>query len=153
MPKRRAQKQKGAPKGPKRATVSATPKAKPTFDVVVVTCCHERQCTAIRKELARRPEFDDVVALAVSDPHSRRVGSGGGTLNALIEAAKALTRKQRGLPADSDVEVSASSLADAKVCIIHSGGDSQRSPTQSVCGKAWSWLNTLHYAGDEPDAE
>ena len=111
MPKRRAQKQKCTQNPAKRPARGAAPKTKPTFDVVVVTCCHERQCTAIRKELARRPEFNDIVALAVSDPHSRRVGSGGGTLNALFEAAKALTAKQKGLPADAEVDVDASSLA------------------------------------------
>lgn len=39
-----------------------------------------------------------------------------------------------------------SGLADARVLLVHSGGDSQRSPTQCVCGKAWSALNSC---GDE----
>lgn len=33
-------------------------------------------------------------------------------------------------------------LASARVLLVHSGGDSQRSPTQCVCGKAWSALNS-----------
>lgn len=33
-------------------------------------------------------------------------------------------------------------LATARVLLVHSGGDSQRSPTQCVCGKAWSALNS-----------
>lgn len=33
-------------------------------------------------------------------------------------------------------------LAAARVLLVHSGGDSQRSPTQCVCGKAWSALNS-----------
>eukprot|EP00937_MAST-01D_sp_MAST-1D-sp2_P001135 g1135.t1 len=110
------------------------------FDAVVVTTCHETQCIAIREELARRPAFNDLVALSVADPHSRRVGSGGGTLNALVEAAEALTAKAHGgrrTPIDEAL------LRKSKICIIHSGGDSQRSPTQSVCGKAWSWLNSV----------
>lgn len=39
-----------------------------------------------------------------------------------------------------------SGLAAARVLLVHSGGDSQRSPTQCVCGKAWSALNSC---GDE----
>lgn len=33
-------------------------------------------------------------------------------------------------------------LEQLRVLVVHSGGDSQRSPTQSVCGKAWSALPT-----------
>lgn len=33
-------------------------------------------------------------------------------------------------------------LSAARVLLVHSGGDSQRSPTQCVCGKAWSALNS-----------
>ena len=36
----------------------------------------------------------------------------------------------------------AGGLAAARVLLVHSGGDSQRSPTQCVCGKAWSALNS-----------
>jgi len=35
-------------------------------------------------------------------------------------------------------------LEDVAVLMVHSGGDSQRSPTNSVCGKAWSALNSAH---------
>jgi len=114
------------------------------FDAVVVTACHERQCIAIRDELARRPAFQGLVALAVSDPHSRRVGSGGGTINALVEVAEELTLRSTGKRQPIDFGV----LNRSKVCIIHSGGDSQRSPTQSVCGKAWSSLNSLSEDGE-----
>lgn len=41
---------------------------------------------------------------------------------------------------DADFRVDA--LAQLRVLVVHSGGDSQRSPTQSVCGKAWSGLPT-----------
>jgi GDPmannose 4,6-dehydratase len=114
------------------------------FDAVVVTACHERQCIAIRDELARRPAFQGLVVLAVSDPHSRRVGSGGGTINALVEVAEELTLRSTGKRQPIDFGV----LNRSKVCIIHSGGDSQRSPTQSVCGKAWSSLNSLSEDGE-----
>ncbi|CAN0559410.1 unnamed protein product, partial [Ectocarpus sp. 12 AP-2014] len=38
-------------------------------------------------------------------------------------------------------------LAAARVLLVHSGGDSQRSPTQCVCGKAWSALNSCGDSG------
>jgi hypothetical protein len=62
----------------------------------------------------------------VSDPHGFRVGSGGGTLNALSEL------QSRGVDLQADC---------GRVLIVHSGGDSKRAPLHSVCGKAWMPLN------------
>ena len=42
----------------------------------------------------------------------------------------------------------AGGLAAARVLLVHSGGDSQRSPTQCVCGKAWSALNSCSDRGN-----
>jgi fucokinase len=70
-----------------------------------------------------------VQVLVVSDPAGARVGSGGGTLNALAQL--------------SQLNEGSWCLADHCTLMIHSGGDSQRSPTQSVCGKAWSSLNSV----------
>ena len=99
--------------------------------IVIVTCANEAQAEAAREELDARGDRlgDGIRAIAVADPEGRRVGSGGGTLNALV-AADALL----GDGAD------AAWLDDTLVVVVHSGGDSQRSPSQSVCGKAWSLL-------------
>jgi fucokinase len=70
-----------------------------------------------------------VEVLVVSDPAGARVGSGGGTLNALAQL--------------SQLNEGSWCLAEHCTLMIHSGGDSQRSPTQSVCGKAWSSLNSV----------
>jgi fucokinase len=70
-----------------------------------------------------------VQMLVVSDPAGARVGSGGGTLNALAQL--------------SQLNEGSWCLADHCTLMIHSGGDSQRSPTQSICGKAWSSLNSV----------
>lgn len=48
--------------------------------------------------------------------------------------------RQEKPPKSEDPE--AGGLAAARVLLVHSGGDSQRSPTQCVCGKAWSALNS-----------
>jgi len=65
--------------------------------------------------------------LVVADPDGVRIGSGGGTLNALARLDELIGR---------------AALACAKVLCVHSGGDSRRSPLHSVCGKAWASINT-----------
>ena len=73
----------------------------------------------------------------------------GGTINALVEVAEELTLRSTGKRQPIDFGV----LNRSKVCIIHSGGDSQRSPTQSVCGKAWSSLNLPARPSAPPELE
>lgn len=55
-----------------------------------------------------------------------------GTLNALHHVKRAL-----------EGTGGARKIEDARILMIHSGGDSQRSPTNTVCGKAWSALNSI----------
>ena len=112
------------------------------FDAIVVTARHEKQAQAYSQELAKRKVFKDVLTLGVADPRYERVGSGGGTMNALVAVFDALTKKAGGSDVDLDL------IAKSKICIIHSGGDSQRSPSQSVCGKAWSSLNSINARGE-----
>ena len=95
--------------------------------LVVVTAANELQATSARIELAKRSLPKNTKTLAVADPRGRRIGSGGGTLNALKAA--------RDLLGDAWLD-------DRLILVIHSGGDSQRAPSQSVCGKAWSLLPT-----------
>jgi hypothetical protein len=73
---------------------------------------------------------------AVPDPSSARVGSGGATFNALITALELTSVRPEW------------SLDACRVFMIHSGGDSQRLPSQSVCGKAWSALPVYNGALD-----
>ena len=99
--------------------------------------CQAASCLA---ELTRRaargpsafglPAGADVAVFTVPDPSSARVGSGGATLNALVVLAEELARARPSWPP----------LAACRVLLIHSGGDSQRLPAQSVCGKAWCAL-------------
>jgi fucokinase len=82
------------------------------------------------------------VFIQVPDPAGMRIGSGGATMNALV----ALAERYSGLKGLSSV--SSNALDDLRVLIIHSGGDSKRSPCQSVVGKAWSFLPSLTVDGD-----
>ena len=66
--------------------------------------------------------------LSVADPVDCRVGSGGGTLNALDQLL---------------MEIGEVVFMKSRIAIIHSGGDSRRAPLHSVCGKAWAAVNSL----------
>lgn len=67
--------------------------------------------------------------VCIPDPWGLRVGSGGGTLNVLRQL-----RDSYGLQVGDD---------HCKILIIHSGGDSQRAPLYSLCGKAWMSINSV----------
>lgn len=71
-----------------------------------------------------------------ADPAGLRIGSGGGTLHAMLSLLHNGSTIDQ-LPSDS------------KVLIVHSGGDARRSPMYSVCGKAWM---TLHGSIDSDNS-
>ena len=74
-----------------------------------------------------------------------------GTLNALDAAARALAARALG-PDDAEgnddsgaclpLSAALAAARQSRILVIHSGGDSQRSPLQSVCGKAWCALSS-----------
>lgn len=88
------------------------------------------QAVAVEHELEARTRspgsiWSSIPCFVVPDPSNARVGSGGATFNALITVQDLMSRR-------SDID-----FATSRVFVIHSGGDSQRLPLQSVCGKAW----------------
>jgi fucokinase len=91
------------------------------FTIVVATApteetalVYEIQLKELRNQL---PCLRNCKLLAcIPDPKGRRIGSGGGTLNAL-DALKNKLGKD--------------ALIKEKILMIHSGGDSRRSPTHS----------------------
>jgi len=112
----------------------------PIFSVIVVTSCNERQRLAYEEELKLRQRqidgYEGIIAkdteiLSVADPDGVRVGSGGATLNALTHVDKLLKEKYPNENRD---------LTTERVLILHSGGDAKRTPTCSICGKAFSGL-------------
>lgn len=64
----------------------------------------------------------------MADPKNKRVGSGGGTLNALDVAIH---------------QFGSTEVQSSKTLVIHSGGDSRRAPFHSITGKAWASLNAF----------
>jgi hypothetical protein len=79
------------------------------------------------------PFLRGAVVECFPDPIGHRVGSGGGTLNAL----RCLQEKYN-----------ISSFASARVLLIHSGGESRRAPLYSLIGKAWTTVNGTLEGGD-----
>jgi len=110
-----------------------------TFDIVVVTAPTKVQCeiyfTLCNHIKSSISQFHHTSFFCVHDPLNARVGSGGGTLNAIDYLNHTLQNTEHP-----------SSLNLHKTLIVHSGGDSRRSPLHSVCGKAWA---TLNYSVDE----
>jgi fucokinase len=93
----------------------------PTADQAIV---YKTLCNSI---LIKDPaNFSELSFHCVSDPFFARVGSGGGTINAIDYLVQL-----KGIHY----------VMNSKILIIHSGGDSRRSPLHSVCGKAWATVN------------
>ncbi|HML45306.1 MAG TPA: L-fucokinase, partial [Clostridia bacterium] len=97
-----------------------------TWDDLVLTASNEAQAQAYRLQLKRRVEQGllprQTAYHVVADPEGQRVGSGGSTLHVLRQLA--LGREK---PFES-----------RRILVLHSGGDSQRIPQYSACGKLFS---------------
>ncbi len=105
------------------------------FSHVILTAPNEDTAEVYQSQLEllrnNSASLQHIQFYCVSDPEGCRVGSGGGTLNSLDYLVKVL-----GI----------ADIMDAKILMIHSGGDSRRAPLYSVCGKAWITINAV--AGD-----
>ncbi len=107
----------------------------PWWDAVVITASSDRQADRYREEISRRLSQDKIpqgLYLVVPDTANRRIGSGGATLNALRALARDLKRP----------------WPDARVLIIHCGGDSRRLPQYSLAGKLFGALPVQTPWGD-----
>ena len=107
------------------------------FDNIIITapgqhqlCIYSSLCQVIKKRL---PLFNNTNFHVCCDPKGLRVGSGGGTINAI----NYLVSKSY-----QTFDTKEFSLLNRRVLIVHSGGDSRRSPMHSVCGKAWATINS-----------
>jgi fucokinase len=116
--------------------------ATPPWDAVVLTCATESQAAAAREELGRRHAQglfpDGCTLLALPDPPSGRVGSGGATLLALEAlATRWLAESGSGVAAAADL------FRERRVLLVHSGGESQRLPMYAALGKIFAPLPVL----------
>jgi fucokinase len=97
----------------------------PTWDYIVITASNKQQADYFLRQISDRQQQGLVPSsphyLVVPDVNDQRIGSGGATLNALLEL-----RRLDPL------------FFDKKTLLIHSGGDSKRIPQYSSCGKLFS---------------
>ena len=100
----------------------------PAWDYLVITAANETQAAAYRAQVNARLSAGQLPRQTrdrvIPDPDGRRVGSGGATLNVMRE----LDRAEGGTGA----------FAQKRVLVLHSGGDGQRAPQYSACGKLFS---------------
>lgn len=102
------------------------------FTEIVVTAPSEKIASVYRLQLSvlkkTSSSLQNTQLYCVADPIGCRIGSGGGTINAIDFLC---------------INVNNFNPQKSKVLIIHSGGDSRRAPLYSLCGKAWTTINAL----------
>jgi galactokinase/mevalonate kinase-like predicted kinase len=103
------------------------------FDTVLITASSESQAQAFRRLIGRRQEYGlyprEIAFEVVADPPGGRVGTGGGTLWALVRLL------ERRAPADP-----AAFLGTQRILLIHAGGESRRLPCYAPEGKLFAPL-------------
>ena len=104
--------------------------AAPQWDVCVLTASNARQAEAFRAQILARSAQGLLPCrtqfLVSPDPKGLRPGSGGATLQVLVELARAARLSDQELP------------GGRRIVIIHSGGDSRRLPHCSATGKLFA---------------
>lgn len=93
------------------------------WDYIILTASNEQQASAFQAQLSARKAFLPAKThfAAIPDPEGKRVGSGGATLNVL----KYIREREE-------------SFEGLRILVIHSGGDSKRTPQYSAMGKLFS---------------
>jgi galactokinase/mevalonate kinase-like predicted kinase len=103
------------------------------FDIVLITAASDRQAEAFRRLIARRQEGGlyprEIAFEVVADPPGGRVGTGGGTLWALVQL---LERRRPDDPA--------AFLRRQRILLVHAGGESRRLPCYAPEGKLFAPL-------------
>ncbi|MBT3272346.1 MAG: hypothetical protein HN368_04260, partial [Spirochaetales bacterium] len=102
-----------------------------TFDICIITASNESQAASFRKLLDTRVNSGlyprEIDFLVCSDPAGVRVGSGGGTINAL-----------RFILSEYQVEDEIEFFKSKKILILHAGGESRRLPLYAPEGKLFA---------------
>ena len=95
----------------------------PTWNYIVITASNDFQAKGYTQQINSRKEFlpKRTEFLVVPDEGGKRVGSGGATLT-VIKKIKNLAKR----------------LNNLRILVIHSGGDSKRTPQYSALGKLFS---------------
>lgn len=107
--------------------VSLCEDASNIWDWIVITASNERQAKVYQYEidcrLAEHRIPNTSRYLIVPDRDGQRIGSGGASLNALVQIAE---------------KIGLDKVSSQKILMLHSGGDSKRIPQYSVKGKLFT---------------
>jgi fucokinase len=112
------------------------PESPNRWDYLIVTAANKRQAAAYEAQIRLRREMGPLAQvldfLVIPDRDGRRVGSGGSTLQCLVEVLRRESQPGEDL---SDGQRAEAILRRLRILIVHAGGDSRRLPAYSPCGK------------------
>jgi len=106
------------------------------WQYLIITAANKQQAAAYdlqirgRRRDGRLADVRDV--FVVPDAGGRRIGSGGSTLQCLLEV---LRREGVAEEVLGDPDIAETVLRRLRILIVHAGGDSRRLPAYSPCGK------------------
>lgn len=106
------------------------------IDWLVLTAANRRQARAYASQLASRAERGVLAraegVIVVPDAQDKRIGSGAATVLALVQVARQLAQRTRGARDFAEL------FANARIVMLHSGGDSRRLPMYAAEGKLFA---------------
>jgi fucokinase len=112
------------------------PESPSLWDYLIVTAANDRQAAAYQAHIQLRRDFGMLAEvrdfLVIPDPDGRRIGSGGSTVQCLLEVLRRESQPRQDTDDGRDAETI---LRRLRVLIVHAGGDSRRLPAYSPCGK------------------
>ncbi|MGO9229267.1 MAG: L-fucokinase [Bryobacteraceae bacterium] len=103
---------------------------------LILTAANADQAAAYEVQIRMRRETGPLThvrnTLVVADPQGRRAGSGGSTIECLLEV---LRREAAAGQNVADFAAAERVLRGLRILVVHAGGDSRRLPAYSPCGK------------------
>ena len=98
----------------------------PVWDYIILTASNAHQAEGFQAQLCQRTFPKRTHVAVLPDPDGRRVGSGGATLGAI------------GYIRERETTLGHEGFDHLRILVIHSGGDSKRTPQYSALGKLFS---------------
>ena len=112
------------------------PNSSELWHYLILTAANEDQAAAYEAQIRMRRETGQLTqvrdTLVVADPQGRRVGSGGSTVQCLLEVLRREAEAGRNI---ADFAAAERVFRGSRILIVHAGGDSRRLPAYSPCGK------------------
>lgn len=98
----------------------------PVWDYIILTASNEQQAESFHMQLKERSFPEETHVAVLPDANGKRVGSGGATLGVI----RYIREREASMGHDN--------FEGLRILVIHSGGDSKRTPQYSALGKLFS---------------